>query len=108
MIKAIFEKDKNNQYKAFEIKGHANSIKGNEYYDMVCAGVSSIVFGILNSFEEREKIKIDIKQNLIKIDILELTSEINIIFKVLEKSLKTILENNEKYIKIVERNENDI
>ncbi len=107
MIKAIFRKE-NNKYKNFEISGHANSIKGNEYYDMVCAGVSSIVFGILNSFEDRSNINIEIKENFIKIDILDLTSEINIIFKVLEKSLKTILESNEKYIKIVERNENDI
>ena len=33
------------------IKGHANSNSGKDEFDLVCAGISSVVYGVLNSLE---------------------------------------------------------
>ncbi|HLR64575.1 MAG TPA: ribosomal-processing cysteine protease Prp [Pseudogracilibacillus sp.] len=46
MIKVVTKKDKR-EYVAFEISGHANS--GPYGFDLVCAAVSAISFGAVNS-----------------------------------------------------------
>lgn len=40
----------NNRIKSFEVSGHANS--GPYGYDLVCAGVSAVTFGAVNSISK--------------------------------------------------------
>ena len=57
---------KNSHYVSLNVKGHAEfSEKGK---DLVCASVSSIMFGLMNALDELDK----------KIEIEELDNEINI------------------------------
>lgn len=104
-ISEIYDHKKN--IKKVTISGHANSKKHNEKYDLVCAGVSSIVYGIINSLNEND-VKINIDNGFVEILIKRNTIESKIILNVLHTSLKTIEENNKKYINITilkERNE---
>ena len=97
MIKIFFYKKNNKNF--FEIYGHANSSKNNDEYDLICGGVSAIVFGILNSIDDKKN-EIIIKENKITIYFLEDTNENDIIYKILFNSLKTIEKDHKKYIKI--------
>ncbi|MFA5486246.1 MAG: ribosomal-processing cysteine protease Prp [Bacilli bacterium] len=87
-----------------KISGHANS--GEYGHDLVCAGVSSVVFGTLNSLEEVErafKIKLNEEKGLTEITPLYRPSHKNkIVLEVLITSLKTIAESYGDYIKIRE------
>ncbi len=100
MIKAIFSYSNKNII-SFTISGHAESVKKGEN-DLVCAGVSSVVFGILNSLDEKYLI-IKIEENNISINIKELNQKNSIILDVLFTSLKTIEDRNEKYLKIFKK-----
>lgn len=51
----------NNHITAFEISGHADS--GPYGYDLVCAGVSAVSFGVLNAIEELCGAELDIHQS---------------------------------------------
>ena len=90
---------KNNHYVSLNVKGHAEfSEKGK---DLVCASVSSIVFGLMNALDELNK----------KVDINELDNEINIVndsknskaddyIELAIFQLKTLEESYEKYVKV--------
>ena len=90
---------KNNHYVSLNVKGHAEfSEKGK---DLVCASVSSIVFGLMNALDELNK----------KVDINELGNEINIVndsknskaddyIELAIFQLKTLEESYEKYVKV--------
>lgn len=86
------------------ISGHANS--GEYGHDLVCSGVSSVVFGALNSLQEVDKafkIKLNEEKGLTEITPLYRPSyENKIVLKVLITSLKTIAESYGDYIKIRE------
>ncbi|BDU67622.1 MAG: hypothetical protein TYPL_2750 [Candidatus Tyloplasma litorale] len=100
MIKVDILKS-NNKIKEFSIKGHANAKIGNSKFDLVCAGVSSVVYGILNSLE-LDFLNIEIKNGYVNIIVNSFSNKNEIILNTLEISLKTIEENNEKHIKIKE------
>lgn len=87
------------------ISGHAYS--GEPGHDLVCAGVSSVVFGTLNSIEEVEtSFKITVNEGLVELTPLYQPSNTNkIILKVLITSLKTIEESYGKYIQVREERE---
>ena len=98
MIKVkIFESD--DKITRIQIKGHA---KSNEYgKDLVCAGVSSIAVGILNTIEEyQKKVSVIMDEGLIDISVLEQDYELDIILNTLIIQLKTIKESYSKYIRI--------
>ena len=90
---------KNNHYVSLNVKGHAEfSEKGK---DLVCASVSSIVFGLMNALDELNK----------KVVINELDNEINIVndsknskaddyIELAIFQLKTLEESYEKYVKV--------
>lgn len=84
----------------FSISGHAYSApKGN---DLVCAAVSGIVFGILNSLDNKKNNRIVVKDNFVKISVLNLKDNKNqIILNVLKKSLITVEKENKRNIKIL-------
>lgn len=50
----------NNRMKAFEVSGHANS--GPYGYDLVCAGVSAVTFGAVNSISKICNVDLEIIQ----------------------------------------------
>lgn len=87
-------------FNKFEISGHASESNEQEN-NLVCAGVSAIVFGILNSLNEKF-LKISVFDNLITIKELKYDQENEIILKTLYKSLKTIAQDHKKYLKIIE------
>lgn len=69
MISIEFTKA-NGKFISLEVSGHANSADKGE--DLVCAGVSSIVFGALNGFDQLANGNFDIivKDNLVKVKAL--------------------------------------
>lgn len=84
-----------------EIKGHALSGKYNE--DIVCAGISSIVFGIINALEELTNYDtnyIIFEEDMIKVPYLSEDKEVQLICEVMIVQLQTIAESYPKYIEI--------
>lgn len=100
MIKVLI-KYKKNEIKEFEIKGHANAPRTKNNHDLICASVSAVAYGILNSLND-DYIKVKIEDGYILIKVNKHTSENNLILEVLKTSLKTIEEDNSKYISIKE------
>lgn len=99
MIKVEIEKIKT-KVKKVTISGHAKSATKGE--DLVCAGVSAISFGILNTLNKIDPDNVEIKVNENKIAIITLknTKEIDLILETLIIQLKTIEIEYSKYIKI--------
>ncbi len=100
MIKINFLKE-NDFYKTINITGHANHRSNNEEYDVVCAGVSSITFGILNKLDQ-ENIdgELIVEDNLIIIETNSSNNTINIILDTLFVQLRTMQEAYPNHIKI--------
>lgn len=69
MILVKFEKF-DDKFVSLNVSGHANFANKGE--DLVCAGVSSIVFGALNAFDKlaNEHFKMEVLDNLIKVETL--------------------------------------
>ena len=102
MIKVII-KQKNNNIIDFEISGHAGSAElGN---DLICAAVSTISTGVLNTLDYKGFIKDDIcryeiRDGYVKIEVVNSNNDIQVILETLEITLKTIEESSINYIKI--------
>lgn len=81
------------------ISGHAES---NQYgKDLVCAGVSAVVFGALNAIEHVDSFTISVGDDDVEITRKQKVSEHDcIVLEVLLKQLQTIEESYAKYIKI--------
>ena len=92
----------NNQYQHLSVKGHAGS---DEYgKDLICAGVSSIMFGLLNAIEMADKgVVINVKDNLIEVINNSNNTKVNNYLELAVLQLKTIEESYSQYIKIDER-----
>lgn len=102
MVKVNFYYQTNNIVRAV-VEGHANF----DYYgkDIVCAGVSAIVFGSLNALDNlvsQAEIKIDQTDNKIDITVLKPTNNNQMILKTMLWQLKTISEQYAKNITIKE------
>ena len=110
MIKINFLKE-NNFYKTVNITGHANHRSNDEEYDIVCAGVSSITFGILNKLD-KENIdgQLIVEDNLVIIETRSEEQTINIILDTLLVQLQTMSQAYPKHIKIYikEKERNDV
>lgn len=92
---------KNNLFWEIEIKGHALSGKYNE--DIVCAGISSVVFGICNALSELTNYNEDLiifKEGLIKIPQISEEKEVQLICEVMIVQLETIKRSYPQYIEI--------
>ena len=90
MIKVVYGLE-DNYYNYLKVKGHAEyDVKGK---DLVCAAVSSIIFGFMNALDELNKDEVKIKQLTneieIKIDIKD--SLIQNYFDLVMIQLKTML-----------------
>ena len=90
---------KDDMIDTFEVSGHSNyAVKGS---DIVCAGVSGIVVGVLNALSELTNVKLDVKVDdgyvYLKCD---KDNEFQKILKVILIQLKSVEESYSKYIKI--------
>jgi len=98
MIKAIFKTEKN-QYISLEVSGHAMS--GEYGKDLVCASVSSILFGFMNALDELEEdIEIEQLENLIRIRNHCDSQTVQDYFELVIMQLKTIEVSYGKFIKV--------
>ncbi|MDE8032619.1 ribosomal-processing cysteine protease Prp [Erysipelothrix rhusiopathiae] len=90
-------------YKKMTVTGHAGS--GDHGFDLVCAGVSSIMVGALNGFDSlTDSVELIMTQEpLIEIEIKH-SNELNQkIFEFVLLQLKTIEQTQSKYIEINEK-----
>lgn len=92
----------NDQLTSIVVKGHAQSAEAGK--DLVCAGVSAVTIGALNSLTDSDSsFDIEIKDGYVKvIPEHRMTYENEIVMNVLITSLKTIAESYREYIKITE------
>ena len=98
-VKVIIQND---QYQHLSVKGHAGS--GEYGKDLICAGVSSIMFGLLNAIEMADKgVVINVKENLIEVINNSNNTKVNNYLELAVLQLKTIEESYSQYIKIDER-----
>jgi hypothetical protein len=84
-----------------EIKGHALSGRYNK--DIVCAGISSVVFGICNALNELSSYNEELiifKDEMIKISDISNDKNVQLICEVLIVQLETIKRSYPKYIEI--------
>ena len=87
------------------ISGHADS--GPKGYDLVCAAVSSIATGALNALNQlaSKDVQLELTEYpdaMIKIKVLQNTSDLELLLNMLIIQLKTVQENQQKYIHIKE------
>ncbi len=103
MVKVTYNYQNNIVIKEVTITGHANfSEIGN---DIVCAGISAIVIGTLNALHELETNQIQVISNttgLVKLKVINITNNSQIILKTMLWQLKTIKKQYPKYINIKE------
>lgn len=94
---------KNNKINEINVSGHANyALKGN---DIVCAGVSSICYACINSFDKIDEkcIKIDDGYLDINLDKVEINDHDSTIIEVMINGLKMISEQYHSKVKICEK-----
>lgn len=102
MIKIIYKK-KEAQIYYLDISGHANfGVSGK---DIVCAGVSSLVYAGLNSLNNIKDFKINIKEDgRCTIECLkDISSHDTIVLEVLLNGFKNIQESYPSNLKIIEK-----
>ena len=91
---------KNKAIKKITVNGHAGSARKGE--DLVCAGVSSIVFGTLNALDKLASKSVDLQvSQQIVIEVLNLLDEkCQLILQTMLIQLATIEEQYSSYIEI--------
>lgn len=91
MISVIFNKQ-DDKFVSMTVTGHADFADLGE--DVVCAGVSSIVFGALNGFNElaEDKFDIVISDHLITVNVKDSTCITDKLLSFVHLQLKTIEE----------------
>ena len=98
MIRAVFEAE-DDRYLSLDVRGHAMS---NDYgKDLICASVSSIMFGFLNALDALEE-DIDIRQTDDTITVVD-RSDSKIVqdyFELVIMQLKTIEASYGNFIKV--------
>ena len=98
MIKAIYEV-KDDHFTSLSVSGHAEA--GEYGKDLICASVSSIVFGLMNALDELDKnIQIQQHKNLITISNNTGSSVADDYMKLVLTQLKTIEESYGDFIRV--------
>lgn len=83
-------------------RGHSGSQEAGK--DLICAGVSSIVFGTLNALDELAEDSCDLEAGEdVTITVRQDSGKVQLILQVMMKQLETIAEKYPKYVKITER-----
>ena len=83
-----------------EVKGHA---KYDDYgKDIVCSAVSAVIVGGINAFEDNEKMKITVKEGLIRvISETTLSEKDEIVFYTMITQMNSIIEEYKEFVKII-------
>lgn len=98
MIKAIYEV-KNNRYISLKVSGHAGSAEYGK--DLICASVSSIMFGLMNALDAtKENVDIEQYDNLISITNHSDSVKVNYYMELVMTQLKTIEESYGDFIRV--------
>ena len=93
-------KYQDNRFVSLSITGHANSAEKGK--DLVCAATSAVVTGGFNSIKECENFKIELEEGKAYIEAIKPISQHDeIVIETIISGLKTIEEENQKFIKIV-------
>lgn len=102
MITAQFNYNEFNHVYSYEISGHAYSGLPGE--DLVCAGVSAVVFGLTNaiiSLAESE-LEINMEDGYLLVENIPESGEAQTLIAGMMTSLRTIEEEHFKYLTIIE------
>jgi len=95
--------NQSNLIQVIELKGHAQS--GEYGKDLVCSGVSAIVYGIANTLAKKrfypENVLIDLQEGYVRIEVIQSCPEIQLILETFEISLETVEEAYPQYLKIL-------
>ncbi|MBO4918965.1 MAG: ribosomal-processing cysteine protease Prp [Erysipelotrichaceae bacterium] len=98
MIKAKYEV-KDGSYLSLDVKGHAEY--GEYGKDLICASVSSILFGFMNALDElQENVEIRQSENRITVEDHSSSSTVQNYFELVIIQLKTIEESYGNFIKV--------
>ena len=98
MIKAKYEV-KDGSYLSLDVKGHAEY--GEYGKDLICASVSSILFGFMNALDElQENVEIRQSENRITVEDHSGSSTVQNYFELVIMQLKTIEESYGNFIKV--------
>ncbi len=99
MVSVEFKKV-NDQYVSLTMSGHAESADHGS--DLVCAGISSIVFGALNGFDQLAsgKFEFDVKDNYVNVQALDDACIVNKLLSFVYVQLLTVENQYPKNIKI--------
>ena len=101
MIKVAIEKQQG-KIICLEVKGHANSAEHGK--DLVCAAVSALVTSCMNALNEKKAYKFIYDEgHTLVAAIATPNAHDEVVLEVMEIGLKTIAEENEKFIKIEEK-----
>ena len=103
MIKVLYSIDDDHTYTYLSVKGHAEYADSGK--DLICASVSSIIFGFMNALDEFEDVKIKELTNEIVITSSSKKQVVNNYFNLVLIQLKTIEESYGEYLR-VERKKN--
>lgn len=88
----------NGYYTYLDVKGHA--LYADFGKDLICASVSSILFGLMNCLDEYQDVKINVGKNRIEINNGCKLDEVNHFMKLALVQLKTIEESYGEFIKV--------
>ena len=98
MIKVLIKKEEK-KFVSLEVKGHAKS--ADEGQDLVCAGVSSVLTGGLNSLENPQDFDIELSEGYCSVVAKNsVSSHDEVVLETIITSLKTIEESYGKFIQI--------
>ena len=100
MIQVVIQKNQD-EIQSITVTGHAEFDSHGQ--DLVCAGVSSILFGTLNALDEivTDSCDLIVEKNKIKIQVKQACELTQTILQVTTIQLKTIEEQYKDYIKII-------
>ena len=98
MIRANYKVDNLGTYTYLEISGHAEYEKYGK--DLVCASVSSIIFGLMNCLDGFDDVSVIKEKNHIEIINKSREEKINNYFNLTIIQLKTIEESYGEFIKV--------
>ena len=98
MIKVLIKKEEK-KFVSLEVKGHAKS--ADQGQDLVCAGVSSVLTGGLNSLENPQDFDIELSEGYCSVVAKNsVSSHDGVVLETIITSLKTIEESYGKFIQI--------
>ena len=94
---------KNNEIVSIEMNGHSGYAENGK--DIVCAGVSSLVYAAINSFDSIEEQRISIDDGMLKLNLRgkKVSDHDQIVLKVMLNGFSMIASQYKKNVKIIKK-----